>query len=217
MIINYVEDEKELADLIYKYLVKEGYEVNVFYDGETAEKHIKDEVDLWILDIMLPGNINGFDLIEMIREQNPEQLVIFTSARDSDIDKVLGLESGSDDYIAKPFSPKELVLRVNNILKRAKKLVGEIIKYQDYEINLVQRTVKENKEIIDLTYKEFELLDFLLRKKDQEISRTDVLEAIWKETDNTNTRVVDDLLRRLRQKMPKLRVETIYGFGYRLV
>lgn len=219
MIINYVEDEKDLADLITRYLVKEGYKVNYFATGEEAESHIADNCDMWILDIMLPGDISGFTLLRKIKEANKDRLVIFTSARDTDIDKVLGLENGSDDYIAKPFSPRELVLRVANLFKRTQKIITEKITYDNYIIDADKREVKDGDEVIFLTYKEYQLLEYFLTNKNREIARDDLQLAIWgdKEECDQNSRVVDDLLRRLRKKMPRLKISTIYGFGYRLV
>ena len=113
-----VEDEKDLNNLIRTYLEKEGYNVVSYYDGESTINNINKDVDLWILDIMLGDTISGYDIIKKIREDNPDVPVIFTSARYKDLDKIIGLALGSDDYIAKPYSPKELVLRVNNIIRR---------------------------------------------------------------------------------------------------
>lgn len=120
-VICVVEDEKDLNNLVAQYLRKEGYEVRSYYTYEEASAHVQDDdVHLWILDIMLDDK-SGFDLIEEIRLQGPEIPVIFMSARDKEFDRIIGLEKGSDDYITKPFSPKEMVLRVNNIIKRAYK------------------------------------------------------------------------------------------------
>ena len=119
-IINVVEDEKDLNELVKSYLVKEGYEVYSYYTYDDAYKAIDRPCDLWILDIMLDDK-SGFDLIEEIKSRNPSIPVVFTSARDKEFDRIIGLEKGSDDYITKPFSPKELVLRINNIIKRVYK------------------------------------------------------------------------------------------------
>ena len=116
-----VEDEKDLNDLIVSYLKRENYEVVNFYNGEDAIDYVGQQVHLWILDIMLGDTISGYDIIKRIREFDPEVPVIFTSARDQDLDKIIGLELGSDDYVTKPYSPKELVLRVNRIIKRDRK------------------------------------------------------------------------------------------------
>ena len=115
-VICIVEDEKDLNELVKRYLEKEGYEVRSYLTFDEAQQHTGDsDVSLWILDIML-GDKSGFDLIEEIRQLYPSLPVIFMSARDKEFDRIIGLEKGSDDYITKPFSPKELVLRVNNII-----------------------------------------------------------------------------------------------------
>lgn len=217
MKIYLVEDEKDLAEIVKKYLEKEGFEVTVFLTGDEAMKHVADEVDLWILDIMLPTDINGYDLIEAIKQHRPNAGTMFASARDHDLDKIRGLELGSDDYIAKPYSPRELVLRVKAILKRTQKASGTIIRYEDYEINVEKRIIKDHNDMIDLTNKEFELLLFFLENKNMPFSREQILSHVWGPDYYGSDRVVDDLLRRLRNKMPILKIETIYGFGYRLL
>ena len=217
MKIYYVEDELDLSQIIKKYLIKEGFEVSVFESGEEAMLHVADDIDLWILDIMLTGDINGYDLIEAIKKKNPKVAVIFTSARDHDLDKIRGLELGSDDYLAKPYSPRELILRVKAILKRANRTSSNILKYDTYEINIEKRIIKEEDHAIELTNKEFELMLFFLENKNQAFSREQILVHVWGTDYFGSDRVVDDLLRRLRQKMPKLMIETIYGYGYRLL
>lgn len=218
MKIYYVEDEKDLSEIIRKYLVREGYETTVFYDGESAMEHIGDEVDLWILDIMLTGEINGYDLIKALKERQSQASIIFTSARDQDLDKIMGLELGSDDYLAKPFSPRELILRVKAILKRHYQgQNNELIHYMNYEINVTKREIKAPDYVVDLTNKEFELLLFFLRNLNVAFGREDILKHVWGDNYYGSDRVVDDLLRRLRHKMPDLKIETIYGFGYRLL
>ena len=214
-----VEDEYDLANLVVKYLLKEGYDVERFCTGEEALMRIHDKVDLWILDIMLPGNVNGYDLIKEVREHNPLTPVIFTSARDQDIDRVLGLELGGDDYVSKPYSIRELMLRVKNILARTmvKQERITIMKTGPYEINPVNRSVKYNNQTVDLTSKEYDLLSFLVNNKLKKFSREEILKAVWGEEYSGSDRVVDDLMRRLRNKMPQLRVETLYGYGYRLL
>ena len=138
-VICVVEDEKDLNNLVAQYLRKEGYEVRSYYTYEEASAHVQDDdVHLWILDIMLDDK-SGFDLIEEIRLQGPEIPVIFMSARDKEFDRIIGLEKGSDDYITKPFSPKEMVLRVNNIIKRAYKDDNNRISIDGYELDEEQR------------------------------------------------------------------------------
>ncbi|MDI6452218.1 response regulator transcription factor [Peloplasma aerotolerans] len=220
MKIYYVEDEKDLSEIIRKYLVREGYETTVFHDGESAMEHINDRVDLWILDIMLTGEISGYDLIKALKQRGNPAAVIFTSARDQDLDKIMGLELGSDDYLAKPYSPRELILRVKAVLKRRNTgQQSELVHYANYEINLTRREIKdkEKEKMIDLTNKEFELLLFFLKNINTAFGRDDILRHVWGDNYYGSDRVVDDLLRRLRHKMPELKIETIYGFGYRLL
>src|SRR5699024_2885319 len=118
---------------------KEGYAVTSYYSGIEALNNIDIKADLWILDIMLGDDISGYDIIKKVREINENIPVIFTSARDKDLDKIIGLELGSDDYITKPYSPKELVLRVNNIIKRVYSKDNKKIFYKDYIIDLDKR------------------------------------------------------------------------------
>lgn len=212
-----VEDEKDLNNLIRTYLEKEGYNVVSYYDGESTINNINKDVDLWILDIMLGDTISGYDIIKKIREDNPDVPVIFTSARDKDLDKIIGLELGSDDYIAKPYSPKELVLRVNNIIRRVYSKDKQKLTYKDYTIDFEKRMVLHKGESINLTTLEFDLLYMFVTNINKSFSRDDILNNIWGENYFGTDRVVDDLIRRLRKKMPLLDINTIYGYGYRLL
>ena len=211
-----VEDEKDLNNIVKTYLEKAGYKVIPFFNGEDALNNIDINAHLWILDIMLPGETNGYDIIKKLKEKNELMPVIFTSARDKDLDKIIGLELGSDDYLAKPYSPKELVLRVNNIIKRTYAKDISKIKYNDYEIDMDKRIVSKNNKNINLTTLEFDLLKMFLINKNKSFTRDDILNIIWGENYFGTDRVVDDLIRRLRKKMPDLNIETMYGFGYRL-
>ena len=211
-----VEDEINLNNLIKTYLEKSGYNVISYYNGEDAIKNTQTNAHLWILDIMLPDEISGYDIIKKIREENEKMPVIFTSARDKELDKIIGLELGSDDYITKPYSPKELVLRVNNIIKRVYSGNLTKIKYEDYIIDTEKRIVTQNEEEISLTTLEFDLLNMFITNKNKSFSRDDILNIIWGENYFGTDRVVDDLIRRLRKKMPNLNINTMYGYGYRL-
>ena len=214
-----VEDEMDLSSLIKTYLEKAGYEVVSFSQGKDAISYIGSPCNLWILDIMLSDDVTGYDIIKKIREGDTTTPVIFTSARDQDLDKIIGLELGSDDYITKPYSPKELVLRVNNIMKRVyKEVETNKIQYETYySIDTDKRIVFEEKKEIKLTTLEFDLLLLLISNKNKTFSRDEILNLIWGEDYFGSDRVVDDLIRRLRKKMPKLNVSTIYGYGYRLL
>ena len=215
-VINIVEDEKDINNLVAQYLRKEGYEVHSYYTYEEASAHVvDDDVHLWILDIMLDDK-SGFDLIEEIRLQGPETPVIFMSARDKEFDRIIGLEKGCDDYITKPFSPKELVLRVNNIIQRAFRAYDNRISIDGYELDEEQRKIYADNVEIELTTKEFDLLMMFIKNKGIAFSRDKILENVWDENYFGSDRVVDDTLRRLRKKLPNLNIHTIYGYGYRL-
>ncbi len=217
--IGLVEDELNLATLVEKYLKNEGYEVVSFSNGEDAKKAISDDISLWILDIMLPGVISGYDLIKEIRTKNINKPIIFTSARNQDIDKIMGLELGGDDYVSKPYSIRELMLRVKNLLVRTytKQVNTNQETISGYVVDFERRMVFENNVNINLTSKEYDLLTFFLKNKSKAFSRNQILDYVWGVNYYGSDRVVDDLLRRLRLKMPNLNIETIYGFGYRLL
>ena len=212
-----VEDEKDLNNLIKAYLEKEGYNVISYTNGEDALKNVNQKAHLWILDIMLGDDISGYDIIKRIRESDDVVPVIFTSARDKDLDKIIGLELGSDDYITKPYSPKELVLRVNKMIKRVYTKDTQKLIYGSYNIDINKRIVTKDDSELNLTTLEFDLLYMFLTNKNKQFSRDDILNTIWGNDYFGNDRVVDDLVRRLRKKMPDLKIHTIYGYGYRLV
>ncbi len=211
-----VEDEIDLAKLVKAYLEKENYEVVCFEKGQDVLDS-KETFHLYILDIMLQDEVTGYDIIKYIRKENQDVPVIFTSARDQDLDKIIGLELGSDDYVTKPYSLKELVLRVGNMIKRTYKDTKQNVKlYLDYKIDIDRRIVYENDKEIKLTTLEFDLLILLLENMNKGFSRDDLLNGVWGDDYFGSDRAVDDLVRRLRKKMPKLNISTIYGFGYRL-
>lgn len=213
-----VEDEESLNDLITAYLKKEGYEVVSCKTGKSALE-VMEKIDLWILDIMLGDDISGYDIIKKLREKDTQVPVIFTSARDQELDKIIGLELDADDYITKPYSPKELILRVNKLIKRVYNKDFSKIEYEDYSIDMERRSIydnKEQKEII-LTTLEFDLLLMFLKEKGRSFEREEILNKVWGNDYFGSDRVVDDLVRRVRGKMPRININTIYGFGYRLV
>lgn len=217
-IVCLVEDEEALSNVVKAYLERAGYKVICFTKGSEAINYIGNKVGVWILDIMLGDDVNGYDVIKAIRENNENVPVIFTSARDQELDKIFGLELGSDDYMTKPYSSKELVLRVNNIIKRVYKSDNKIniINYEDYIIDLDKRKVEQDKKNIKLTTLEFDLLVLLLKNKGKCFTREEILSEVWGNDYFGTDRVVDDLIRRLRKKLPKLNIEAVYGYGYRL-
>lgn len=219
--IHLVEDEPHLNQVLTSYLAKEGWLVRSFADGEAASLAIGEMPHLWILDIMLPG-IDGYQLILQIKEREPAVPVIFISARDADLDRVLGLEIGGDDYLAKPFLPRELVIRTRNLLDRtyrrtASMAAASFITVPPYRLEQDSRTLYAGEVPLELTSKEFDLLLLFFAHTGQAFTREQLLVRIWGEDYFGSDRVVDDLIRRVRRKMPELRLETLYGHGYRLV
>lgn len=227
-IVHLVEDEVNLLELLKPYLQNAGYEVRAFQTGEEALEALKQTPSphLWILDIMLP-DIDGYELLRQIKSKS-DVPIIFISARDQDMDKIIGLELGSDDYLAKPFLPRELVIRVQKLLQRTYEKGASLPSsqssqtYQDwiqvgpYQISEKGRQIKDGLEQIELTTKEFDLILYLVRNKGQALQREQILTAVWGDDYIGSDRAVDDLVKRIRKKMPKFPLETVYGFGYRM-
>lgn len=226
-VIHLVDDETNLLELLNSYLLNAGYQVKTFKSGSEVLSILdKEQPHMWILDIMLP-DIDGYELLRLIRKQS-DVPIIFISARDQDMDKVIGLELGSDDYLAKPFLPRELVIRVQKLLQRTyEKTINTPVaahqqQFQDwlavgpYFISEKGRMIKENDTPIDLTTKEFDLISFFLRNPNQALHREQILTAIWGDDYIGSDRAVDDLVKRIRRKLPEFPLETVYGFGYRM-
>jgi len=216
-----VEDEANLNSLLVSYFEREGWNVASFLTGESARQAIPDRPDLWILDIMLP-DIDGYQLISEIKELTPHVPVIFISARDAGLDRIIGLEKGSDDYLPKPFLPRELAIRAKKLLERvylntSPAETAPPISLPPYRIDPLQRSVATAGGKLELTSKEFELLLLFAAEPGRAFSREQILTRIWGDGYFGSDRVVDDLVRRLRKKAPALHIETIYGFGYRVV
>ena len=211
-----VEDDANLNLVLATYLQTEQWQVFSFISGKEAGKAITVPPDLWILDIMLP-DIDGYQLIRKIKAVSPQVPVIFISARDAEIDRVVGLEFGSDDYLAKPFLPRELVIRTKKLLDRVYNAKDHGLAIYPYSVDKTSRTVKLHEKAIDLTSKELDLLLYFMMNQARALSREQVLTHVWGDGYFGVDRVVDDLVRRLRKKMPLLRIETIYGYGYRMM
>ncbi len=217
-----VDDEKNIRDLICRYLEKESYKVRTFKNAEELENALVSSIpDMFILDIMLPG-IDGLSLCRQIREKH-NLPVIFVSARGDEFDRVLGLELGADDYLSKPFSPRELVLRVNTVFRRlqpTEESADKQINLKNISVIPEQRRVTVNGEDAALTGKEYELFYFLASSPNRPYSRQQLLESIWGLHYEGEDRAVDDTVKRIRKKirekgaLPEL--NTVWGFGYRL-
>ncbi|GAK01811.1 LOW QUALITY PROTEIN: two-component response regulator [Geomicrobium sp. JCM 19055] len=201
---------------------REGWTVQLFHDGDKANEAVEETPHLWVLDIMLPGT-DGYQILKNIREKQGDIPVIFISARDQDLDRVLGLEMGSDDYISKPFLPQELIIRAKkNCLvltdknpKRARRLSLTTIRSTLRHVQL--RIIINQSNRVDLTTKEMDLILLLTEQVGKALSREDIIEEVWGENYFGSERAVDDVVRRVRKKMPRIHLETLYGFGYRIL
>ena len=218
-----VEDEEDLNKLIQTYLKKAGYEVIPFYNGKDALNNINTKVHLWILDIMLPNNISGYDIIKEIRKNNEMMPVIFTSARDKDLDKIIGLELGSDDYITKPFSLEELVLRVAALFRRVDSSSiekSDIVTFSDDNHELIidslQHQLTIDGEEIILTAAEWRIVSYLSSNAGVLITRSQILEECFDYSFESYERVVDTHIKNIRAKLKSGNwIETVRGYGYR--
>lgn len=215
------DDEENIRNLIKAYLIKEGYKVKAYNTGDKLLQAFNaDGPDMVILDIMMPGS-DGYEICREIRKVSRIP-IIFISAKDEEIDRILGLELGSDDYISKPFSPREMVVRVKNIFKRIdeKEEERQIIICRDLIINVNERSIKINGEELDISNKEYELLYLLCLNKNQAFSREQIIEKIWGYDYVGDARPVDDLIKRLRKKLKRekgnFEIKTIWGYGYKV-
>lgn len=217
-----VDDEPSIVELIRVNLEDGGYEVGVAADGDEALERFSQEAwDLVILDLMLPG-VDGIEVCRRIRKESQVPIIMLTAKAD-EIDRVLGLEMGADDYVTKPFSPRELLARVRAILRRVPDTVvtGELIQYGRLRLNLEKRTVEIDGDRVQLTPREFDLLHLLARYPGRIFQRDYLLEQLWEYEYTGGTRTVDVHIRRLRQKLehhPQYAeaIETVHGIGYRL-
>lgn len=208
-----VEDEEPIRELIKLNLTMVGYEVVEAEDGEEGLNIINNaSLDLIVLDIMIP-KINGYELLPHIRTKNIP--VILLTAKDSIKDKVKGLNLGADDYITKPFESVELIARINALLRRCEKR-DNIKKFDDIEIHEDERRVFKNGKEIELTLKEFELLNLLLDNKGIALSREKILKYVWNYDFEGSTRTVDMHIQKLRHKLGTDKITTVYKVGYRL-
>ena len=219
--ILFVEDEKKIADTLKFGLSELGFNVEVAYDGKLGYHLFSaQDFDLIILDINLPG-INGYDLCKLIRSKNQHIPILMLTSMAALEDKIEGYDAGTDDYMVKPFEFKELVLKIRSLLKRTLNQslpVGNVLKASDLEMNLDSKEVKRDNMIINLTAKEFQLLEYLLRNKNKVLSRVDIAMNVWDVGFETNTNVIDVYISYLRNKVDKhfkhKLIQTHIGMGY---
>jgi len=216
-----VEDEPKIGEYLKKGLTESGYIITLATNGIDGRFYaLSHEFDLILLDIMLPG-INGWQLLEEIRNVNDKVPVMFLTAKDGVGDRVKGLESGADDYLAKPFSFSELLARIKNLLRRSKdNSIEEAISISDLIINIKSRTVTRSGKKLHLTPKEYLLLELLARRSGEVLSRSLIASLVWDMNFDSDTNVIDVAIRRLRAKIDddyeiKL-IHTIRGMGYKL-
>ncbi|MCY6354914.1 response regulator transcription factor [Clostridium sp. ZS2-4] len=212
-----VEDEKKLAEVMALYLKKEGYEVTTVFDGSEGENVLLTKVfDLIILDIMMPGR-DGWSLLRKIKSKG-DTPVILTTARGEEEDRVFGLELGADDYMVKPISMRELVLRVNLRIKNRPVPKKEGLFFGNMSIDHKKREVLENSTPVSLTPKEFDLLLFLCENPNQVFKREQLLDKVWGYDFMGDTRTVDTHIKNLREKINfcSTNIKTIWGVGYKL-
>lgn len=212
------EDEKALREMLVKYLKREGYVPLVATDGKEAMELVENEnFDLAILDVMMPYE-SGFDICQRIRETHESVPVIMLTARTSTEDKIQGFQSGADQYVPKPFSMKELMVRVKSVLKKQNiSAVDKEISLGCLYINTNARIIKVDDEIIDLTPREYDLLMYLTDNKDQALSRDMILERVWGYDYECDERTVDTFIQRIRRKLKSAGdyIHTIRSMGYK--
>ena len=213
-----VEDDPHIADLVDLYLRREGFRVLLAGDGEKGLELFK-QADPWIviLDVGLPGRRDGFDVCREIRARGSVP-VLFLTARDDEVDRVLGLEMGADDYLTKPFSPRELVARVRAILRRTREgpAPQEVVTVGELEVDLRRREVRQGGAAVSLTTREFDLLAFLANNVGLALSRQQLLDGVWGTDWYGDERTVDVHVAQLRKKLgTDLPLATVWGVGYR--
>lgn len=217
-----VEDEIKTGEYLRQGLREAGFAVDLAQDGLDGLHLCREgQYDLLILDVMLPG-MDGWQVLRTLRTQGAQMPVLFLSARDQVEDRVKGLELGADDYLVKPFSFSELLARVRSILRRGRIQVENesCLHIQDLELDLLKRRASRGGKRIDLTAKEFALLELLLRRRGEVLPRTLIASQVWDMNFDSDTNVVDVAVRRLRAKIdddfPRKLIQTVRGMGYRL-
>lgn len=213
-----VEDEQKTGDYLKQGLSEAGFMVDLLRDGlDGLHQALTDDYDLVVLDIMLPG-LDGWQVLQRIRQAGKHLPVLFLTAKDQITDRVKGLELGADDYLVKPFAFSELLARVRTLLRRGKTKEPDLLQVADLELDLLRRRVTRAGKRIDLTAKEFALLELLLRRRGEVLPRSLIASQVWDMNFDSDTNVIEVAMRRLRAKIddnfePKL-IRTLRGMGY---
>lgn len=215
-----IDDDKNICEVIKLYLQKEGYKVTLAYDGQAGyDEFMRETPELIVLDIMMPRK-DGWEVLKQVRKTSDVPVIMLT-AKGETFDKVLGLELGADDYIVKPFDPKEFIARVKAVTRRANKQEEEIaeIAFEDLVINMSNYTVTYKNEIVEMPPKEIELLSFLASHPNKVFTREQLLQQVWDFEFFGDSRTVDVHIKRLRKKLydqgPNWEIKTVWGVGYK--
>jgi two-component system, OmpR family, copper resistance phosphate regulon response regulator CusR len=213
-----IEDEKKVAGFIRKGLTEKGYAVDYAETGGSGETlAVENDYDLVVLDVMLPDQ-NGFDTTRHLRSNGYRGPILLLTALSGTRDKVHGLDAGADDYLTKPFELEELAARVRALLRRHQKGTDSVLRFDDLEMNLVSRKVVRSEKVLDLTAKEFALLEYFLRNPERPLSRTAISEHVWDVNFDSRSNVIDVYVNMLRKKVdqpfPKKLIHTVIGVGY---
>ena len=213
-----VEDERDLNRIITKHLKKNNYSVDSCFDGQEALDFISySEYDLIITDIMMP-NVDGYEFIDKLRANKNNTPVIMLTAKDTLEDKIVGLDSGADDYIVKPFEFDELLARIRVLMRRNYGLATNIIQIEEVTLDLAKKQVAKSGEIIDLTGKEYEVLEYLMKNKGSILSRDQILNHVWDYEYEGASNIVDVIIKNIRKKLDRGEGNTIIytkmGLGY---
>lgn len=223
-LIYIADDEINICNIIKSFLIKEGFDVEIFTNGRLIlEAFNQRRPDMLVLDIVMP-ELDGFKLCSLIRLKSCVPIII-VSAKDTELDKITGLKLGGDDYLTKPFSPLELIARINSIFRRIElnnrsTNNNEIIKIHDVIINPDTKQAEINDNILALTVMELSLLYYLAKNKNRAISRSELLNKVWGFENNVETRATDDMIKRIRKKLSDagsiLKIHTVWGFGFKI-
>lgn len=221
-LIYIADDEINICNIIKSFLVKEGFEVEIFNDGKSILNAFnKKQSDMLIIDIMMP-EIDGYALCSLVRLKSNVPIII-VSAKDTESDKITGFKLGGDDYLTKPFSPLELIARINSIFRRmdldkAPVNDSKVIELSDVLVNFDTKQVEVNSTPLNLTVMELSLLYYLMQNKNRAISRSELLDKVWGFESKVETRATDDMIKRIRKKLSdagsELKIDTIWGFGF---
>ncbi|GEP83804.1 response regulator saeR (fragment 1) [Staphylococcus piscifermentans] len=215
-----VDDEKDIVDICQTYFEYEGYTVTTASNGEEALQHLNDSIDLIVLDIMMP-ELNGYDVVKEMKQRQLDIPFIYLSAKTQEQDTIYALTLGADDYMTKPFSPRELVLRANNLLNRVRKCMNlqSSLRFGALELNDTQKRALIYDEPVNLRIKEFELLWYLGKHENEVISKSELIQEVWQYDYYEDVNTVNVHIHRLREKFEQFNyhdytIKTVWGLGY---